>query len=112
MAQAGGRRLVIDWFATRCCGNAAVGDVVFRWRAAGHPIDPDAVQVEGIDGLELWIRPELIPLFARARARIVLRGIGPWRRPSVVAEDGAAWLDFFAACPTRSASAQGMVGRS
>ena len=103
-AQARGRRLVIDWFATRCCGNVPVGDVVFRWRAAGQPHDPDVLRVEAGDGLELWIRPELVPLFARAGARVVLRGIGPWRHPSVVIENGAAWLDFFAACPTRSAS--------
>ena len=100
--QARGRRLLIDWFATRCCSNVAVGDVVFRWRAPGQPIDPDAVRVEDTAALEIWIRPELVSLFARSRARIVLRGIGPWRRPAVVVEDGAAWMDYFAACPTRS----------
>ena len=112
VAQARGRRLVIDWFATRCCGNVAVGDVVFRWRAPEQPIDLDAVRVEAVDGLELWIRPELVPLFARARARLVLRGIGPWRHPSVVVEDGAAWLDFFSACPTRSAWARASSHRA
>ena len=105
-AQARGRRLVIDWFATRCCGNVAVGDVLFRWRAEGQPMDPDTVRVDGTNGLELWIRPELARLFARARARVVLRGIGPWRHPTVIVEDGAAWFDFFAACPKRSAFAR------
>jgi hypothetical protein len=111
-ARARGRRLVIDWFATRCCGNVAVGDVVFRWRTPDQPVDPDALRVEALDGLELWIRPELVPLFARARAKVVLRGIGPWRYPSVVVEDGAAWLDFFAACSTRSAATRRTGSRS
>ncbi len=101
-SQARGRRLLIDWFATRCCSNVAVGDVDFRWQAPDRQIEPGAVRVEGITGFEVWLRPELVGLFARARARVILTGFGRWRHPSVVVEDGDAWIDFFAACPMRS----------
>ena len=102
-ASAAGRDLLIDYFATHCCGrNVAVGDLTVRWAAVGRDPGPDWLRLADHASVRVWLRSSLAPLFAAAGPRIGMRGWGPLRHPVVELADPAAWIDFLAACPTRS----------
>jgi hypothetical protein len=98
-----GRRLVLDYFAARCCGrNVSVGDLHLRWTAAHEPIAEEFVPLRAPIGLEAYLQRDLLGVLSATRGRIAMRGWGPFRRPVVELEDGAVWLDFIGACRTRS----------
>ena len=102
-ARANGRRLVLDYFATRCCGrNVSVGDLHLRWIVSGEPMAEEFLPLRAPNGLEAFVEKELVRVLDSTPGRIVMRGWGPFRRPVVELEDGAAWLDFVGACQTRS----------
>lgn len=100
---ANGRRLLLDYFATRCCGgNVSIGDVHLRWTAADAPIEPEFFRFDAPGGVEAYIQQDLVPVLEAARGRITMRGRGWFRHPIVEFEDGPMWLDFISACRTRS----------
>ncbi len=92
-AHASGRRLIIDWAATVCCG-MRVGEMRLKWTKRSATLDADLVPVHGLEPVEAYCRPELVGVLDSGRAHLEIRGIGPFRRPAVVLEDAAAWLDF------------------
>ena len=101
--RANGRRLVLDYFTTRCCGsNVSIGDVHLRWTAAGVPIGPEFIRCDAPDGVEAFIQLDLVPVLEAARGRITMRGRGWFRHSIVEFEDGPRWLEFIGACRTRS----------
>lgn len=87
------RRLIVDWSTATCCGTL-IGDLRLRWQRPTEPLDPDLVTVEGLEPVEALCRPELASVLERARARVEMRGFGPFRRPTIVLEHASAWLDF------------------
>lgn len=101
-ARAGGRRLLLDYFASRCCGrNVSVGDVHLRWARRDEP-DAEFLALRAPIGLDAYIQRDLVPIMEAARGRVVMRGWGRFRHPVVEFEDGAVWLAFVGRCPTRS----------
>ncbi|HYL40533.1 MAG TPA: hypothetical protein VET90_04425 [Candidatus Binatus sp.] len=97
------RRLVIDYFAARCCGrNVSVGDLHVRWSPPSQPIADEFVPLATPMALEAYVQRDLIPVLEAARGRIVMHGWGRLRRPVVELAEGAVWLDFIAACRARS----------
>ena len=102
-ARANGRRLVLDYFAARCCGrNVSVGDLHVRWIASGEPMAEEFLPMRAPEGLEAYVQGDLVRVLDTTQGRIDMRGLGPFRRPIVELEDGAVWLDFVGACRTRS----------
>jgi hypothetical protein len=101
--RASGRRLVLDYFATRCCGrNLSIGDLHLRWIASDEPIDEEYLPLRAPIGVEAYIQENLVAVVEAARGTIGMRGCGPFRRPVVELAEGAVWLDFIGACRTRS----------
>lgn len=102
-ARANGRHLVLDYFATRCCGsNLSVGDLHLRWTAVDDPIADEFVALRAPTGLDAYIQQDLVRVLHAAGGRVAMRGRGWFRRPVVEVEDGAAWLDIIGACRRRS----------
>ena len=102
-ARANGRRLVLDYFAARCCGrNVSVGDLHVRWIASGEPMAEEFLPMRGPERLDAYVQKDLVGVLDTTQGRIDMRGLGPFRRPIVELEDGAVWLDFVGACRTRS----------
>jgi len=102
--RAQGRRLLVDYFAARCCGgNLSVGDLHLHWKSSDEPIAEDFVALDAPDGIGAFVQRDLVPVLELAGSRIAMRGRGPLRRPVVELEDGAVWLDFIGACRSRSA---------
>jgi len=102
-ARANGRRLVLDYFAARCCGrNVSIGDLHVRWIASGEPMAEEFLPMRAPEGLEAYVQGDLVRVLDTTQGRIDMRGLGPFRRPIVELEDGAVWLDFVGACRTRS----------
>jgi hypothetical protein len=102
-AHARGRRLLLDYFAARCCGrNVSVGDLHLRWIASGSPITDEFLPLRAPSDMDAYVQRDLVPVLEAARGRIAMRGRGRFRRPVVELEDGAMWLDFIGACRTRS----------
>jgi len=103
-AMAHGRRLVVDYFASRCCGsNVSIGDLSVRWLPTTAPVDPEFVPVEAPGGLRVRIQDDLVAVLRAAGGCVEMRGWGRFRRPVVELQDGAKWLDFIAARRPRSA---------
>src|SRR6266487_2966707 len=101
--RANGRRLVLDYFAARCCGrNVSVGDLHVRWIASDEPMAEEFLPMRGPEGLEAYVQKDLVRVLDTTQGRIAMRGWGLFRRPVVELEDGAVWLDFIGACRTRS----------
>ena len=101
--RARGRRLVLDYFAARCCGhNVAIGDLHLYWVASGGPIADEFLPLPAPADMEAFVQRDLAPVLEAAGGRIAMRGFGPFRRPVVELEDGAMWLEFIGACRTRS----------
>jgi hypothetical protein len=101
--RASGRRLVLDYFATRCCGrNLSIGDLHLRWIASDEPIDEEYLPLRAPIGVEAYVQENLVAVVEAARGTIGMRGWGPFRRPVVELADGGVWLDFIGACRTRS----------
>jgi hypothetical protein len=102
-ARAGGRRLLLDYFAARCCGrNVSVGDLHVRWTPSDAPITDEFLPLRAPSDMEAYVQRDLVPVLEAARGRIAMRGWGRFRHPVVELEDGAMWLDFIGACRTRS----------
>ena len=80
----------------------AVGDLTVRWATGGQDPGPAWLRLADHAPVQVWLRRSLVPLFAAAGPRIDMRGRGPFRHPAVELADPAAWIDFLAACPTRS----------
>src|SRR5690242_20057757 len=100
-SRAAGRRLLVDYFAARCCGrNVSVGDIHLRWQSSDEPVADDFLALDAPDGIEAFVQRDLVWVLRLAGGRIVMRGRRPVRRPVVEVEDGAAWLDFIGACRT------------
>jgi len=100
---AGDRRLVVDYFASRCCGgNVSIGDLSLRWLPASATVDPEFVPVEAPGGLRVRVQHDLVAVLQAAGGRVIMRGWGRFRRPAIELEDGAAWLDFIAGRRPRS----------
>ena len=98
-----GRRLLLDYFASRCCGrNVSVGDLHLRWTLATEPVADDFLPSRAPDGIEAYVQRDLVKVLDAAGARVVMRGSGWFRRPVVELSDGAVWLDFIGACRSRS----------
>jgi hypothetical protein len=94
-AMAGGRRLVVDYFASRCCGgNVSIGDLSLRWLPASEIVDPEFVPVEAPGGLRVRVQHDLVAVLRTAGGRVDMRGWGRFRRPVIELQDGATWLDF------------------
>ena len=104
LARSKGRRLLLDYFASRCCGrNVSVGDVHLRWMRSDRPIADEFQPLHAPAGIDAFVQRDLVSVLEAAGARIVMRGWGWFRRPVVELSDGALWLDFIGACRTRSA---------
>jgi hypothetical protein len=102
-ARAGGRRLMLDYFAARCCGrNVSIGDLHLRWVAADRPIPYEFLPLRAPADVDAYIQRDLVPVLEAARGRITMRGWRWLRRPVVEVEDGALWLDFIGSCRSRS----------
>lgn len=102
-ARAGNRRLVLDYFAARCCGrNVSVGDLSLRWMALDKPLADEFLPMRSPVGLDAYVQRDLVAVLQEAMGRIVMRGWGWFRRPAVELGDGGIWLDFVGACRTRS----------
>ena len=100
--RANGRTLVVDYFASRCCGsNVSIGDLSVQWRRDARATD-GLVPIAAPDGLDAWAQRDLVEVLRAARGRVEMRGLGRWRHPAVELEDGAAWLDFIGRSRTRS----------
>ena len=96
-AMAHGRRLVVDYFASRCCGsNVSIGDLSVRWQPTDAPVDPEFVPVEAPDGLRVRVQEDLVSVLKATGGRVEMRGWGRFRRPVIELGDGATWLDFIA----------------
>ena len=101
--KARGRRVVIDYFAAKCCGrNVSVGDIHVRWTSSDGPVTGEFVPLRAPAGLDAYVQGDLVPVLDAAGARVVMIGWGPLRRPVVELADGALWLDFIGACRSRS----------
>ncbi len=101
--RAKGRRLMLDYFAARCCGrNVSVGDLHLRWEASREPVAMEFLPVRAPTGIGAYVQRDLVPVLEAAGGQIVMRGWGPFRRPVVELADGAVWLDFVGACRPRS----------
>src|SRR6266571_4563628 len=82
--RAKGRPLVLDYFASRCCGrNVSVGDLHVRWMSSGEPIAEEFVAFPAPIGIEAYIQRDLVGVLDAAEGRIVMRGRG-WFRRAVV----------------------------
>jgi hypothetical protein len=102
-ARAGGRRLLLDYFAARCCGrNVSIGDLHLRWVAADQPIPDDFLPLRAPADMEAFVQRDLVSVLEAARGRIAMRGWRWLRRPVVELEDGALCLEFIGGCRTRS----------
>ena len=102
-ARSKGRRLLLDYFASRCCGrNVSVGDLHLRWTGSEVPIAEEFQPLRAPAGIEAYVQRDLVSVLEAAGARIVMRGWGWFRRPRVELSDGGLWLDFIGACRTRS----------
>ena len=102
-ARGNSRRLVLDYFATRCCGrNLSVGDLHLRWTESSERVAEEFLPLRAPTGIEAYVQQDLVAVLQAARGRIAMRGWGPFRRPAVELADGAVWLDFIGACRTRS----------
>ena len=98
-----GRRLVVDYFATRCCGrNVSIGDLHLRWLASGELPADEFLPLHAPRGLEAYVQEDLVTVLEASRGSIRMRGWGRFRRPVVELADGGQWLDFIGACRTRS----------
>lgn len=103
-ARAKGRSLLLDYFASRCCGrNVSVGDLYMCWSAPDKPIASEFLALRAPTGIEAYVQRDLVRVLEGAGGRVVMRGWGWFRRPVVELADGAVWLDFIGACRTRSA---------
>jgi hypothetical protein len=101
--KARGRRLLVDYFAARCCGrNVSVGDIHVHWTSAAGPVAGEFLPLLAPAGIEAYVQRDLVPVLDAAGARMVMIGWGPLRRAVVELADGAAWLDFIGACRSRS----------
>ena len=101
--RAHGRALVLDYFATRCCGgNVSVGDLHLRWTAPGEPIAEEYLPLRAPVGVAAYVQRDLIQVLEAAGGQIAMRGWGRFRRPTVELADGAMWFDFIGACRLRS----------
>jgi hypothetical protein len=102
-ARANGRHLLLDYFATRCCGsNLSVGDLHLRWTASDDPIGDEFLALGAPGGIDAYIQRDLISVLQAAGGRVAMRGRGWFRGPVVELADGAVWLDFIGACGRRS----------
>lgn len=100
---AGGRAVVIDYFAYAAWWGLRFGDVQFRWLDEGTPLPDHVLLLADIDEPPTFIKGELAPLMISERARLRMTGprwLAPLRRPVIVITDGGPWLDFFAARAT------------
>jgi hypothetical protein len=98
-----GRRLILDYFAARCCGrNVSVGDLHLRWTAAERPVRDEFLPLRAPLGLDAYVQRDLLAVLEAARGRITMVGWNWLRRPTIEVEDGAAWLDFIGGCRERS----------
>ena len=101
--RARGRRLLLDYFASRCCGhNVSIGDLHIRWAGPGSPIADEVLPLRAPGDVDAYVQRDLVPVLESAGGRIAMRGRGWFRRPVVELDDGAIWLDFVGACRTRS----------
>jgi hypothetical protein len=102
-AMASDRRLVVDYFAARCCGsNVSIGDLSVRWLPTSAAVDPEFVPVEAPGGLRVRVQQDLVAVLRAAGGRVEMRGWGRFRRPVVELQDGATWLDFITGRRPRS----------
>ncbi len=89
-----GRTLLIDFFASHCCGsNLAVGDLTARFverTGAGH------ADLAPIDGVRVAADAHLLELLESAGPTLRLGGLPFARHLALDLEDPAAWLDFLA----------------
>ncbi len=98
-----GRRLVVDYFASRCCGrNVSVGDLHLRWMGSSEPIAEEFLRLPAPAGIEAYVQRDLVGVLGAAGGQIVMRGWRRLRRPVIELADGALWLDFVSTCRTRS----------
>jgi len=68
--RASGRRLILDYFATRCCGrNLSVGDLHLRWIASDEPIDQEYLPLRAPIGVQAYIQENLVAVVEAARGR-------------------------------------------
>jgi hypothetical protein len=81
-ARADNRRLVLDYFATRCCGrNISIGDLHLRWTASDEPMPEEFVPLRAPAGIEAYVQRDLVLVLESAGGRIAMRGWEPFRRP-------------------------------
>jgi len=88
---AGGRVLIIDYFASRRC-SLVVGDLTaeFRERPAGRGY----AELASVEGVRLFVEERLLPVLRDGEATLVLAGPVFARHLSVRLERPERWLDF------------------
>lgn len=94
-----GRILLIDYFAEVGPWGVGLGDVELRWLERTEDLPDEAVRLDDVDEVPVFIQPELGPLMAAVRASLEITGphwLPALRHPSIAIADGGPWVDFFA----------------
>ena len=98
-----GRRLVVDYYASRCCGrNVSVGNLHLRWMGSSEPIAEEFLRLPAPAVIEAYVQRDLVGVLDAAGGQIVMRGWRRLRHPVIELVDGALWLDFVSACRARN----------
>jgi hypothetical protein len=72
--RAKGGRLLLDYFASRCCErNVSVGDLHLRW-TSDEPITEEFVALPAPTRIEAYVQGDLVSALDAAGGRIVMGG--------------------------------------
>lgn len=66
--RAAGRALLIDFYATRCCTSALIGDLETRWVDPAET--PERIAVDEIEGVAILADRRLVPLLSEGAALV------------------------------------------
>ena len=88
---AGGRVVVIDYFASRRC-SVVFGDLTGAF--AARPPGPAYVEFASIEGVRIFVERRLLPVLAEAGPTLRLAGPSFARHLAVELEVPERWIDF------------------
>ncbi len=88
---AGGRALVIDYYASVRCG-PAVGDLTADF--ATEPLGPDFVAIRVLETVPCYVEHRLLPLLKEAEVTVRFGGPPFARHLAVTLDPPDGWIDF------------------
>jgi len=88
---AAGRRLVLDYFASRRC-SIVIGDLTARFRR--QPPGPAYVELASIEGVQVYAEERLLPVLKNAALTLRLAGPSFARHLAVSLDPGSLWIEF------------------